>query len=47
MKNGVFVPQTLRFGTPQGPGGMVHRYPGGPPAGAPDGPPPQPQQQPK
>jgi hypothetical protein len=45
MKNGVFVPQTLRFGTPQGPGGMIHRYPGGPPAGAPDGPPQQ--QQPK
>jgi len=48
MKNGVFVPQTLRFGTPQGPGGMMHRNPGGPPAGAPpDGPPPQPQQEPK
>lgn len=44
MKNGVFIPQTLRFGTPQGPGGMVHRNPGGPPAGAPDSPPPQPQQ---
>jgi uncharacterized protein DUF5666 len=47
MKNGVFVPQTLRFGAPQGPGGgsMMHRNPGGPPAGAPGGPPPQPQQQ--
>jgi len=47
MKNGVFVPQTLRFGTPQGPGGMMRRNPGGPPAGAPpEGPPPQ-QQEPK
>jgi hypothetical protein len=33
MKNGVFVPKTLRFGMPQRPGGMVHQYPGGPPAG--------------
>ena len=47
MKNGVFVPQTLRFGTPQGPGGMMHRYPGGPPAGAPPEGPPQKQQEPK
>jgi len=46
MKNGVFVPQTLRFGAPQGQGGgMMHHGPGGPPAGAPDGPPPQQQQQ--
>ena len=41
MKNGVFVPQTLRFGTPQGRGTMMQRNPGGPPAGAP------PQQEPK
>lgn len=47
MKDGVFVPQTLRFGTPQGPGGMMRRYPGGPPAGAPPDGSPQPQQQPK
>jgi hypothetical protein len=45
MKNGVFVPQTLRFGTPQGPG--MRQGPGGPPTGQPDGPPPQQQQQPK
>jgi hypothetical protein len=48
LKNGVFVPETLRFGTPQGPGGMMRRYPGGPPAGAPpEGPPPQQQEEPK
>ncbi len=47
MKNGVFVPQRLRFGTPQG-GTMMQRHPGGPPAGVPpDGPPPQHQQEPK
>jgi hypothetical protein len=38
VKNGVFIPETLRFGTPQGPGGMMRRYPGGPPASAPGGP---------
>jgi hypothetical protein len=50
LKNGVFVPQTLRFGAPQGQGGgmMMRRNPnGGPAAGASDGPPPQQQQQPK
>jgi len=47
VKNGVFVPETLRFGTPQGPGGMMRRYPGGPPAGAPGAPPSQPQQEPR
>ncbi len=34
MKNGIFVPETLRFGTP-GAGGMMRRNPGGPPASAP------------
>lgn len=43
MKNGIFVPQTLRFGMPQGRGTMMQRHPGGPPAGAPS----QPQQEPK
>jgi hypothetical protein len=50
MKNGVFVPETLRFGTPQpGQGNMMRRYPGGPPANAPAAPPTQQpeQQQPK
>jgi hypothetical protein len=47
MKNGTFVPETLRFGAPRGSGSMVHRNPGGPPLGAPAEPLPQPQQQPK
>ncbi len=46
MKNGFFVPQTLRFGAPQGGGMMMHRNAGGP-GGPPDGPPPQMQQEPK
>jgi hypothetical protein len=45
MKNGVFVPETLRFGTPQGQGGMMRRSPGGPPPGQPGGSPAQQQEQ--
>src|SRR3954447_26367590 len=47
MKNGVFVPETLRFGTPQGQGGMMRRFPGGPPAGQPSEHPQEKQQEPK
>ena len=48
MKNGVFVPQTLRFGTPgQGGGMMMRRNPSTPAGGATDTPPPQQSQQPK
>jgi len=49
VKSGVFVPQTLRFGMSQGPGGMMRRHAEGPPAGAPSNetPPPQQQQEPR